>query len=122
MKYLKKYLSDGVMLMHTSTVCFIIFPLLAIITDHSKFVEDMYFIILFIGTLHSLLAARLVLSKDHQKGIALGLILSGLGLFNGILFLLNIIDNETAGNVVIYELIIITIILWGIFLVKSLRY
>lgn len=40
----------------------------------------------------------------------------------GFLFLFSIINDENAGNVVIYELIIITIVLWGISLVRSLRY
>lgn len=122
MRLIKKYLSDGEQLLRTAVVCFILFPLLAIITTESKLVHDLYWILLFTGTIHTILAFKLFAGKKEMKGVILGLILSGLGLFNGFLFLFSIINDENAGNVVIYELIIITIVLWVISLVRSLRY
>lgn len=122
MRLIKKYLSDGEQLLRTAVVCFILFPLLAIITTESKLVHDLYWILLFTGTIHTILAFKLFAGKQEIKGVILGLVLSGLGLVNGFLFLFSIINDENAGNVVIYELIIITIVLWGISLVRSLRY
>lgn len=122
MRLIKKYLSDGEQLLRTAVVCFILFPLLAIITKESKLVHDLFWILLFTGTIHTFLAFKMLAGKQEMQGVILGLILSGLGLFNGFLFLFSIINDDNAGNVVIYELIIITIVLWGISLVRSLRY
>lgn len=121
MKYLKKYISDGEQLLRTAVFCFTIFPLLAVITERSKLVIDLYYLIMFIGVFHTLLVARLMFNTEQRKVLVVGFVLSLIGILNSVLFMLGIINEDTAPNWVIIELIIITIILWGISLIKSLR-